>query len=95
MSQLPVDSTIPVAWGLLKPLHTTQPACCCAASPTVRVLVPFDGGQVEVAELLLCSHHFRCGIASLQRIGAVVFDASGALIMPRVWRLDVHVVVTV
>ncbi|HET9173521.1 MAG TPA: hypothetical protein VFN97_29095 [Actinospica sp.] len=95
MSQPPIESTIADAWRPLKPLSTKQPACCCPASPAVRVLIPFRCAEVEVAELLLCNHHYRQGVVPLKRIGAVVFDASGALIMPRTWRLDVHVVTIV
>lgn len=94
MSQLPVESAAADTWRPLKPLRTRQPACCCPATPTVRILIPFDAGRIEVVELLLCNHHFRTGIDSLKRIGAVAFDASGALVMPRVWRLDVRVTTT-
>ncbi|OLE23867.1 MAG: hypothetical protein AUG49_14895 [Catenulispora sp. 13_1_20CM_3_70_7] len=72
--------------SLTKPVVTDQPACCCSATPMVTVLlfsrtVP----EREAVDLLLCGHHYRASVATLDAAGAVVFDADGVVLVPDPW----------
>jgi hypothetical protein len=91
MSERSVETAADDAWRLLEPLPTKESACCCSAHPTVRVLIPVNLGYSEVVELLLCTHHYRSGIDTLNRIGAAAFDAGGTLLLPRSWSLNARV----
>lgn len=55
-------------------------ACCCPAHPLFVVLLPAVPGRPEPVDLLLCGHHYRAARASLTAAGAIVFDASGAIV---------------
>jgi hypothetical protein len=59
----------------------TEPACCCPARPTVRVVMPATASRPEPVDLLLCNHHYRASRAALQAAGAAAYDDGGALIM--------------
>ena len=67
-------------WRDFEPLPTLRPACCCCAKPVVKVVMPVTDPECDPTDLLLCGHHFRASVAALVAAGAVVFDASGALV---------------
>jgi hypothetical protein len=62
-------------------LGVTERACCCAARPQVRVVMPVTSTRPEPVDLLLCGHHYRAGQAALRAAGAAAYDEQGALIM--------------
>ncbi|HET9172284.1 MAG TPA: hypothetical protein VFN97_22855 [Actinospica sp.] len=74
-------------WMSFTPLHSAERSCCCGARPSFEVHVPSTAGSAT-ERLLMCGHHFRESRAGLSASGAVVFDTSGALIMPRSWDAD-------
>jgi hypothetical protein len=63
------------------PLDITAQACCCPARPVVTVVMSPTPSRPRSVELLLCGHHFRVSQASLQAVGADVYDKDGLLIM--------------
>jgi len=63
------------------PLDVTARACCCPAKPVVTVMMPPTASRPYPVDLLLCGHHFRVSQASLQAVGADVYDKAGLLIM--------------
>ncbi len=63
------------------PLPLASRACCCPASPQVRVVMPPAAGRPYLVDLLLCGHHYRISRAALQAAGAAAYNKDGALIM--------------
>ena len=61
-------------------IGVTERACCCPARPVVRVVMPATATRPELADLLLCGHHYRAGRAALRAAGAAVYDEQGALL---------------
>jgi len=55
-------------------------ACCCPASPVVRVIMPPAAGRPHSVDLLLCGHHYRVSRRAL--------DAAGALVLPLPGKAD-------
>ena len=49
-------------------LVVTDPACCCPATPVVRVVLPPTSVRPHPTDLLLCGHHYR---VSRQRLAAL------------------------
>jgi len=49
-------------------------ACCCPASPVVRVLIPPTSARPHSVDLLLCGHHYRASRAALAAAGAMIID---------------------
>jgi hypothetical protein len=81
----PHSSTHEREWLPHEPLSSTEGACCCPAQPVVKVVMPATPGRPHTVELLLCGHHYRVSRKSLLAAGAVVLDASGAIVLPRTW----------
>jgi hypothetical protein len=52
-------------------------ACCCAARPVVRVIMPPAAGRADPVDLWLCGHHFRASRGALCAAGAIVEDLTG------------------
>lgn len=52
-------------------------ACCCPASPAVRVIMPPGPGRPHTTELLLCGHHYRASRAALAAARAIVRELPG------------------
>lgn len=50
------------------------PACCCPASPVVRVVLPATAARPHSTELLLCGHHYRVSRPALAAAGAKVTE---------------------
>lgn len=50
------------------------PACCCPASPVVRVIMPATAARPHDTELLLCGHHYRVSRQALATAGATVTE---------------------
>ncbi len=63
------------------PLPVASRACCCAASPLVRVVMPPTPDRPRPVDLLLCGHHYRASHAALQEAGAAAYNKDGALIL--------------
>lgn len=53
------------------------PACCCPASPVVRVTMPANAARPRPTELLLCGHHYRVSRQALAAASATVAELSG------------------
>jgi hypothetical protein len=52
-------------------------ACCCAARPAVRVIMPPGPSRAHPTELLLCGHHYRLSRRVLAYAGAVIRPLPG------------------
>ena len=54
-------------------------ACCCPASPRVRVLIPFRRatGEADEIDVLLCAHHYRTSLPRLNELGVVALGLNG------------------
>lgn len=55
-------------------------ACCCPARPLFVAMLPPAPGRLEPVDLLLCGHHYRAARTALAAAGAIVFDATGAIV---------------
>ena len=53
-------------------------ACCCAARPVVKVIMPPTPDRPRPVDLWLCGHHYRASLVSLKLAGARVEDAGSA-----------------
>jgi hypothetical protein len=53
------------------------PACCCPASPVVRVIMPATVTRPHSTELLLCGHHYRVSRQALAAANATVSEIHG------------------
>jgi hypothetical protein len=62
------------------PFSVTDEACCCPARPVVMVILPATATRPFPEDLLLCGHHFRMHESALRAVGAVAYDATGALV---------------
>lgn len=51
-------------------------ACCCAAAPLVRAIMPPTPERRSV-DLLLCGHHYRVSRRALDAAGASIYDMPG------------------
>jgi hypothetical protein len=49
-------------------------ACCCAARPVVRVIMPPTANRAHPVDLWLCGHHYRTSLKALLAAGATVED---------------------
>jgi len=49
-------------------------ACCCAARPVVRVIMPPTANRTHSVDLWLCGHHYRTSLQALLAAGATVED---------------------
>jgi hypothetical protein len=49
-------------------------ACCCAARPVVRVIMPPTADRARPVDLWLCGHHYRASLQALLAAGATVED---------------------
>ena len=49
-------------------------ACCCAARPVIRVLIPPASARPHSVDLLLCGHHYRTSRVALAAAGALIMD---------------------
>jgi len=49
-------------------------ACCCPASPVVRVILPPTRQRPHDTELLLCGHHLRSSRQALAACHAIIFE---------------------
>ena len=56
----------------------TGPACCCPATPVVRVVMPPTQARPHSTDLLLCGHHYRVSRQKLAALGATVRKLPGA-----------------
>jgi hypothetical protein len=59
------------------PAGTVGHACCCAARPAVRVIMPPSQSRPHPVELLLCGHHYRVSRRVLAYAGAVIRPLPG------------------
>jgi hypothetical protein len=48
------------------------PACCCPATPVVRVVMPPTLARPHPTDLLLCGHHYRVSRQRLAALNATV-----------------------
>jgi hypothetical protein len=53
------------------------PACCCPATPVVRVVMPATAARPHRTELLLCGHHYRVSSPALAAVHATVTELRG------------------
>ena len=60
-----------------KPAGAVGRACCCAARPAVRVIMPPGPSRPHPTELLLCGHHYRVSRRVLTYAGAVIRPLPG------------------
>ncbi len=60
----------------IAPGSPVGPACCCPASPAVRVVMPATATRPHSTELLLCGHHYRVSRAALAAASAKVTEVS-------------------
>jgi hypothetical protein len=65
------------AWLGQEPGGAAESACCCPASPAVRVIMPPGPGRPHTTELLLCGHHYRVSRAALAAAKAIVRELPG------------------
>jgi len=78
--QAPAAPTGPDDWGTWlsqEPDGAAGRACCCPASPAVRVIMPPCPGRPHTTELLLCGHHYRVSRAALAAAKAIVRELPG------------------
>ena len=54
------------------PLAVNGPACCCPATPVVRVVLPPTLVRPHPTDLLLCGHHYRVSRQRLAALNATV-----------------------
>jgi hypothetical protein len=47
-------------------------ACCCAAPPVVKVVMPVTRHRDHNVELYLCGHHYRASRTALGDAGATI-----------------------
>ena len=59
------------------PLAVTSPACCCPATPVVRVVLPPTLVRPHPTDLLLCGHHYRVSRQRLAALSATVEKLPG------------------
>ena len=59
---------------------STRRADCCVGAAAYRAMLPVTESRHQVAELLLCPHHFRRSQIGLARAGAAVFDTRNRLV---------------
>jgi hypothetical protein len=52
-------------------------ACCCAATPTVRVVMPLSAARPHATDLLLCAHHYLVSRRALETAQAIVSTLPG------------------
>ncbi len=55
----------------------TGPACCCPATPVVRVVMPPTPTRPHPTDLLLCGHHYRVSRQKLAALNATVQKLPG------------------
>lgn len=74
-----MDTTIPRQPGAepRAPVAITGPACCCPATPVVRVVMPPTQTRPHPTDLLLCGHHYRVSRQKLAALGATVQKLPG------------------
>ena len=53
------------------------PACCCPATPVVRVVMPPTQARPHPTDLLLCGHHYRVSRQRLAALNATVQKLPG------------------
>ena len=54
-------------------------ACCCAAPPVVKVLLPLTASRDHRVDLFLCGHHYRASFGELALSGATTCFRDEAL----------------
>ena len=59
------------------PAALTSPACCCPATPVVRVVMPPTQARPHPTDLLLCGHHYRVSRQRLAALNATVQKLPG------------------
>jgi hypothetical protein len=59
--------------------------CCCAAKPSVIVIMPPTPSRPHQTDLLLCWHHYRASRQALARAGAAVLAADGMAVADVEW----------
>jgi hypothetical protein len=62
------------AMPVAEPGGSVGRACCCPASPAVRVIMPPSPSRPHATELLLCGHHYLVSKAALTTARAVVYE---------------------
>ncbi len=62
---------------LQAPAAVTGPACCCPATPVVRVVMPPAQARPHPTDLLLCGHHYRVSRQKLAALNATVQKLPG------------------
>ena len=74
-----MDTTIPRRPGTepRAPLAITGSACCCPATPVVRVVMPPTQTRPHPTDLLLCGHHYRVSRQKLAALNATVQKLPG------------------
>ena len=70
------------AAGWSEPPRLAERSCCCPARPVVVVLIPPASERPQPVDLMLCEHHYLSSKAALAVAGAVVIDATGAVVDP-------------
>jgi len=59
------------------PADRASRACCCAARPVVRVIMPPTSTRADETDLLLCGHHYRVSRHALKTASATVCALPG------------------
>jgi hypothetical protein len=62
---------------LQAPAAVADPACCCPATPVVRVVMPPTQARPHPTDLLLCGHHYRVSRQRLAALNATVQKLPG------------------
>jgi hypothetical protein len=65
------------SWLSKEPAESAGNACCCPASPAVRVIMPPCPGRPHTTELLLCAHHYHASRVALTAADAIVRELPG------------------
>jgi hypothetical protein len=59
------------------PCDLASHACCCAARPLVRVIMPPTSDRAHETDLLLCGHHYRASRDGLEAAYAAICALPG------------------